>query len=640
MPFDGPDGYAAGLEALARAFEPRRPLPVSMWAAKYRMLSGKSASEPGRWRNERIPYLAAIMDALNPRHPAPVVVMCGSSQIAKSECGLNWLGAIVHQAPGSFLALFPTEKVARKWVRVRLDSMIATTPALRAILPLGRRTNGGNTLQEKHGPGFVIYTGSANIPDDVASISVPYLLFDEVDRMPQALENEGDPIELALRRSANFPRSKAFFTSTPTTEETSRIWPLYQSSTMDRYFVPCPVCSSMQVLSFDNLKWIDGKPDTVEYQCEHNECMFAERHKTDMLAAGEWRSKHPEREAEVKGFHISGVYTPIGLGDSWAKHARAWERARGNPARTQVFYNTRRGEVVKSEKVKLEWQSLAGRREPYTLRTIPPGTLVLTAGVDFQADRVEAGIIGWGRNERATVIDYVVKYGDPTRDEVYAWLDDYLAGEMLNSRGVKMRINAALLDSGNWQHEVLHFTRSRRNRNIYASKGSSSRTRMPIGKPTLVDVNFRGATYKRGAEQYQIGVSAIKTWLYQRLNADAGTPEQPVTPAGRHVRFSVDLPDEYFRQLAAERYDEKDGWVKTYERNESLDVFVMARAAALHHAVAIHRYRELDWQRLEQLYEPETTAKPKEPEPVFGEKPIPIVGGFIPTRARSMGIES
>lgn len=42
---------------------------------------------------------------------------------------------MVHQSPGSFLCLFPTEKVARKWVRTRLDPMLNTSPALRALVP-------------------------------------------------------------------------------------------------------------------------------------------------------------------------------------------------------------------------------------------------------------------------------------------------------------------------------------------------------------------------------------------------------------------------------------------------------------------------------------------------------------------------
>lgn len=611
MPFDGPDGYVVGLEALARAVEPRRPLSVSRWAAQYRVLSGKSASEPGRWRNERIPYLAAIMDALDPRHPAPIVVMVASAQVGKSECGLNWIGRQCHQLPGSFLVLFPTEKVARKWVRTRLDAMIATTPALRGVLPLGRRASSGNTLQEKHGPGFVLYTGSAGIPDDVASISVPYLFLDEVDRMPVVLEGEGDPIDLAMRRSTTFPRAKCFMTSTPTDEETSRIWPAWLGSTMDRYFVPCPHCDHLQFLRWEQLKWT--KPENAGYLCEECAAFIEERHKTDMLSGGEWRSDHPEREAQVKGFHVNGLYTPLGLGDQWAKHAAAWDRAQGKDARLQVFYNTRLGEVHKGERQKVDWQELRARAEPYPLRTVPRGTLLLTSFTDVQADRLETQILGHSRGERIMVVDYVVHYGDTTRllpsgdgePSVWSKLDDYLATPIENECGVALRISCALVDAGYLPDVVLGFTRPRKARGIFASRGSTVATRQPIGRPAYPDTKRRGRVDQRGAERYELGVSVLKHWLFESLRADGGKPDAPVLPADRHIRFSHALPDEYFRQLTAETYDPKHGWIAraNYHRNEALDTFVGARAAAMHHSVAVHRLRDSDWQRLESLYE-------------------------------------
>lgn len=605
MPFDGQDGYVLALEAAARGFRPRKPLSTALWAARHRRLSGKAAAEPGPWRNERIPYLAGVMDALDNSHPAPLIIFVKSSQVGGSECGLNWIGRTIHMAPTGILALFPSEKVARKWVRTRLNSMLADTPELRMIIPSGRRSDQGNTLQEKHFRDGVLYTGSAGIPDDVASISVPYILLDEVDRMAETLDNEGDPIELAKRRAATFPgRTKVFEISTPTTEETSRIWADWLTSTKDRFFVPCPHCREMQWLSFDNLKWADGKPEQAQYQCEECAALFPERHKTDMLAAGEWRAEHPDREALVKGFHVNALYTPIGLGDSWVDHARAWEGARGRPAKVQVYYNTRRGEVVKGDKVSLEWAAIAQRREPYQLRTIPPGVLLLTAGVDVQHDRLEAVIVGWSRGERMTVLDQHKIYGSPTNDETWAALDEYLARPLSNSFDVPMRLTATGVDSGNWQHEVTNFTRTRRARNIVATKGSSARTRIPIGRPTQVDVNYRGIAQKRGAEQYQIGVSVLKTTLYQRLKDDA-----EALPFDRLVRFSRDLPDEFFRQLVAERFDPRDGWVKVYDRNEALDCVVIAMAVALHHSTMLHRMREIDWQRLEELYEPKGERK-------------------------------
>lgn len=646
--FEGPDGYVAGLEALIRAVEPRRVLSVSDWAAAYRTLLGKSAAEPGRWRNERIPFLAAIMDALDARHPAPIVVFVKSAQVGGSECALNWIGRTVHQAPGSFLVLFQTDRQGKKWVRARLDGAIATTPELRRLIPLGRRTNSGNTLSEKHYPGGVLYIGSANIADDLASIPVPYLLAEEIDAWPELLEGEGDPFELALRRLATFPRSKAFLNSTPRRAETSRVWPYWLASTMDRYFVPCPHCGHAQALRFTQLQWPAGKPEAAGYVCEECAAFSEERHKSEMLAGGQWRPTHPEREGDVKGFHINGLYTPIGLGDSWAKHAAAWERAQGSQGRLQVFFNTRLGEVHKGETIKVEWKEIQKRAEPYRLREIPPGVLILTSGTDVQADRLETQVLGHGREQRIAVVDYVVQYGDTTRADVWAKLEAYLASELVNSFGVRMRIECSLVDAGYLPEVVLGFTRTRKAARIFASRGSTQAARQPIGKPSYPDVKRRGKTDARqGVERYEIGVSMLKHWLFELLRADAGTAEAPVAIAERHIRFPRGRPnvpggldldgldEEYYRQLTAETFDPKRGWVEraNYHRNEALDTFLLARAAAMHHSINVHRMREADFKRLEDLYE-RGPVKPAAKEEL-GKAAIAMAGGgFLPTSAQ------
>lgn len=597
-----PSGYQAILEAFARGLEPRSLLSVSDWAEEHRHLSPKSSAEPGRWKNARIPYLRAIMDALDPGHPAPLVVFMASSQVGKSECGINWIGRTIHQQPASFLCLFPAQAVGRKWVKSRLDPMIASSPVLRALVPLGRKLNAGNTLAEKHFPGGVLYTGSANIPDDVASISVAYLLLDEVDRMPPVLEDEGDPIELALRRQATFSgRSKAFLTSTPTTEETSRIQVYWDRSTKDRYLVPCIHCDHPQALRWAQVSWLSGKPHTAVYVCEECSATIEEHHKPDLLQNGRWQAEHPDREAEVKGFHVNGLYTPIGLGDTWGKHAEAWERAQGKEGALQVFFNTRLGEIHKGERRRVQWETLRARAEPYKLRTIVDNVLLLTSGTDVQGDRLETQVLGHGRGEKITVVDYVIHYGDTTRPEVWQQLDEYLSRELVAEGGHRMRLALSLIDAGFLPDIVLGFTRTRGMRGIYASRGSQIAQRQPIGKPSHPDIKFRGEINKRGAERYEIGVSVLKHWLFELLRADEGDAEHPVLPADRHIRFSDELPEEYYRQLCAETFDPKKGWIQraNYGRNEALDTFVLARAAAMHHKVAIHKFRDYDWERLE-----------------------------------------
>lgn len=633
MPFDGPDGYEIAVLAAARALRPPQRLRSSVWAAKHRFLPYGKNSQGGQWDPQRVPYLNAIMDACDDEHPAPTVVFIKPSQVGGTQLVVNVIGKTMHQAPRNILVLYPTEKDSRKWVRSNLNPMIKLTPALRAMLQSGRREDTVSTVTEKHFPHAILYTGSAGIAQDMAQISVGMVIFDDLDRMPKVIEGEGDPIELGKARLTTHARRKTIMISSPTTEDESRIWPEWKSSTQDHYHVPCVLCGHMQWLTFDNLIWPEGRPDLAVYQCSECEGEFPESHKRDLLNAGEWRAKHPEREEDVKGFSINGLYTPSGLGYTWIHHAKAWDLAKGKPAKVQVFYNTRRGDVVPSKKVKLEWEAVHARREPYKLRTIPPGVLMLTGSADIQGNRIEAMILGHGRGERLTIIDHQVLDGDPMRPEVWALLDDYFAGEIENSFGIKMRITCAMVDSGYLQHEVTNWTRERRGRNIFAAKGSKVPSRIPIGRPTYVDVKRGGKVAKRGAEQYQIGVGVLKTTLYARLTADAGEPEKPVLPADRLIHLSEDLHEEFSRQLCAEVRDAAGRWHKTYDHNEILDLVVLGMAASLHYSAGVDKMRESDWQRQEQLYEPKGgAAKPTDAVPA----PVLPGGRFMPTAASSL----
>ena len=67
------ESYEGGAEAIERAWrdglKPDPLLTVSQWADRYRVLSQRASSEPGRWRTERTPYLKEIMDCLSPSSP-------------------------------------------------------------------------------------------------------------------------------------------------------------------------------------------------------------------------------------------------------------------------------------------------------------------------------------------------------------------------------------------------------------------------------------------------------------------------------------------------------------------------------------------------------------------------------------------
>src|SRR5689334_19546210 len=103
------DPNAVIFAPLAEGFAPDPLLTVSEWADEHRMLSQKASAEPGRWRTDRTPYLREPMDCLSPHNPAERVVMMFASQTGKTESGNNWVGYVMHHAPGPMLMVQPTE---------------------------------------------------------------------------------------------------------------------------------------------------------------------------------------------------------------------------------------------------------------------------------------------------------------------------------------------------------------------------------------------------------------------------------------------------------------------------------------------------------------------------------------------------
>jgi phage terminase large subunit GpA-like protein len=106
-------------------------LTVSEWADRYRVLSRRASSEPGRWRTARTPYLKEIMDCLSPSSAFQRVVFMKGSQVGGSECGNNWIAYVIHQAPGPMMAVAPTVELAKRNSKQRLDPLIEESEVLR-----------------------------------------------------------------------------------------------------------------------------------------------------------------------------------------------------------------------------------------------------------------------------------------------------------------------------------------------------------------------------------------------------------------------------------------------------------------------------------------------------------------------------
>jgi phage terminase large subunit GpA-like protein len=564
-----PHARGALYQTLARACKPRPPQTVSEWANKHRILTSKGSGEPGPWRTDRTPYLREIMDCLSARSSVQRVVMMFGAQLGKTEAGLNWIGYVMHHAPGPMLAVVPTLEVRKRWVKQRLDPLLTETPAIRDLLDVRRRRDSANAEDMKDFPGGLLVLGGANSAASLASMPIRYVLCDEVDRFPWEVGQEGDPLGLIDERTKTFPRRKVLLISTPTVKGLSRIETEYEASDQRQYHVPCPECGELQVLHWrrpDGNYGLVHSPTTgrVWYACAHCGAMIDEQAKPQMLAAGRWIPQFPDRP--VRGYRLSGLYSPIGLGFSWAEIWNKWEDAHKDTSNLKRFINTTLGELWEEAGDTLDDVALFARREAFD----PSGMdfHAITAGCDIQADRIEFSVYGWGVGEEAWCLEHVIVPGDTAAPAVW---EEF--AEELSASGVEF----ACIDSGYNTSFVYEFCERRSW--AYPTKGQAGAGR-PLIEDQLKRLQRLRKSRRRGQRLEPIGVDQGKTILFSRWR-------QPLAgPGFVHFRDCPSQDEEFFAQLAAEKLvaeikggKRQDVWKAMRPRNEALDCAVLALAA-------------------------------------------------------------
>ncbi len=605
----GFDGAEALIRAWGRGLTPDPWLTVSEWSDTHRWLSSRASAEPGRYRTERTPYMRAIMDALSPSHPAQRVVFMKAAQVGATEAGNNWIGFVMHHAPGPMLAVQPTVELAKRNSRQRIDPLIEESPALRERVKPARARDSGNTQLSKDFPGGVLVMTGANSAVGLRSMPARYVFLDEVDAYPASADEEGDPVGLAEARSLTFAhRRKVFLVSTPTIRGVSRIEREFDASDRRRFFVPCPHCGEMQWLRFERLRWEKRKPETAAYHCDSCDAPIPEHHKAAMLAAGEWRATAEADDVRTVGFHLSALYSPPGW-KTWADIARDKEAAKGSDEAERVFRNTVLGETWIETGDAPDWQRLVERREVWPAGTIPAGGLFLTAGADVQKDRIEVDVWAWGRGLESWLVDHVVIEGGPGDPACWQTLTDLLGRSWRHAGGAELGLARLAIDTGYETAAVYGWARSVGFAQVAPVKGLEGFNRTsPVSGPTFVDATAGGKRLRRGARLWTVAVSTFKAETYRFLRLPRPTPEELEVGAAFPLG-TVHLPGwadtEWIKQLTAEqlvtvrnrRGFARLEWQKLRERNEALDCRVYARSAAW--IAGADRWSETTWADLE-----------------------------------------
>jgi phage terminase large subunit GpA-like protein len=613
------DGAAVYGAAWAAGLAPERDLRVSEWAEEHRRLSTKTSSEPGPWRNERTPYLVEIMDCLSTGHPAEEVVVCTGTQIGKTECGNNWIGYVIDQAPAPMIAVQPTLALGKRFSHQRLASMFDATPVLKGRVGDKRSRDAANTTLMKEFDGGMLVIAGANSAAALRQMPCKYIFADEVDAYPFDVDGEGDPLSLVSKRATNFPRRKKLITSSPTTRGFSRIDDALNRSDRRRYHVPCPHCGALQVLKWAQMRWSNephARPETAHYVCEHNGCVIDEHHKTAMMATGggaRWIPDFPGRGGgRVVGFHLPTLYSPLGW-ESWQSLVEQFLEAKraldaGDDTKMKTFVNTCLAETWEEAGDRVGVEALQQRADTYPLRSVPLGGLALAMSVDVQGNRLEYKIKAYGRFEESWLVDYGVLWGDPGEhvggaETVWAELRRVITTPLAHANGRELRVRACAIDSGGHHtHAVYEFCRLNKHLRVFAVKGASQAAKPVLGLPSVQEINYRGEKIKRGVQLWPIGTDTAKALVYGRLRLS--------DPGPGFMHFPRELPGDYYVQLTAERLATRYvkgrprlEWIKPAgARNEALDLEVYVYAAACF--LGLNRYTVKDWDVLERQVQP------------------------------------
>jgi len=605
--------------ARQKVLKPKPTLNLVEWADTFRYLSSESSALPGRWRTDRVEPAREIMLAATDPNVTQITVM-SCSQLLKSEFLNNVTAYYMVNDPCPILMMHPTVSTAEAYSKDRLDPMIRDTPAVRAVVSSKKGRDAKNTVARKSFYGGQITLVGSNSPSELASRPIRIVLCDEVDRYEASAGEEGDPVALVRERSATFaPFNKLICTSTPTIEGRSRIDQLYREGDQRVYVVPCPACGVEEELKFDNVKWNEGDPETAAYHCPGCSHVWSESERVRAISRGSYRATAPFKgHASFKVTKLASPWEPLSV------LVKKFLEAKGKPELLKTFLNTQLAETWIEKGEAPDSQRLYERREEYSTNELPVGVVFLTAGVDVQKDRLEAEIVGWGRDKQSWSIDYRVIMGDTATPQPWLELDKLLTESWSHNDKPerKLQIRILCVDSGyNTQH-VYNWVRKQPPDRVRAIKGSSDKQQTILGTLKDVDVNRDGSKLRRAVKVWTVGGNILKSELYGWLKMDKPEDGQPFTPGYCHFPM-YDL--EHFKRLTAEQLMKKTSkghtsyeWVKVSERNEQLDCRIYARAAA--HMFGIDRMSHQEYDILEGKNEVPGTVK-DEIKPVIQSRP-------------------
>lgn len=572
-----------------RVFTPQVRMDVDEWADVHRELSKIANKRGGKWKSrcyQRKPQQRMTNPAVR-----SMCIVGAAQTFGKSELILNFTGRQIHLNPGPMMIVQPTDGMARRFSRKRLQPMLTDTPPLREIVATAKSRSASNTVSAKEFPGGEIRVVGADTPTALCSDPERDVMIDEVDRCQKSCGREGDVVTLAEARQEDFGEDAfSLFTSTPSgiqprpigqdqPEGVSKIMLLFEESDKQFWFCPCQKCGRKQTLKWSQVIWPEHRPEDARYVCEFGDCLWPhnDAERIAMIEAGEWIATAPFDGRE--GYFLNGIYSlskpQRGCVSKLHQMARDFLRAKRRGVEAlRAWINTFLCECAPDDTAEtIEPMPLYQRREAFG-HELHPRACVITAGVDPHPLQLHVQIVAWGDGEESWPLEFHVILGDVEKPEVWKELDELLLRKFDHPCGAQLGIERVCVDSGNKPDETYTFCRPRQLRGVYAIKGIKG-----FGLPVM------NLPKKSGVRKIRLWLVAKNTAL-KAIHARLAQTE----PGPGYIHFRNDnetqFGPDYFTGLTANHVVivkragvEHQDFDPAKRPDEPMDTFVYALAA-------------------------------------------------------------
>lgn len=637
--------------SVAEVLQPPERLTVAQAAEKYRYLNNAGAYI-GPWMNRTVPMLVEPMNtAIAPEYHGLIYV--GAAQSAKTDSLiLNELVYKIKVDPMDTMLICPTNVSGRDFSMRRVDRMHEHSEDVGAMLI--ERADADNVF-DKHYKNGMLFTIGWPTRDQLAGKPIPWMLLTDRDRMDDDIEGDGEPFDLAMKRTTTFgsyamticesspsrqvdPSIKWIKKTAHEAPPAKGILSLYNRGDRRRWYWPCPHCEEYFEGNFTMLTYAKQEgmsnlevAETVRMECPRCKWPIHPDDREEMNYWGVWvkdgqgvdksgRVFGPAPRTKIASFWQNGVSAVF---NSWKNLVvtyldanDAYERT-GDESALIKFYNNDLAEPYKSkalEHIRLPetLHARADQLQEHQYRRVPENVRFLMALVDVQKNMWVVQVFGVlpGKPFDMVLIDrYDVRKslrtdgdGDAEWVKPHSHLDDWdqliphvmeREYELDDDSGRFMRVKHTACDSGGREGvTTMAYNFWRR----LAADGMARRFTLTKGEAKPGEPRARVHYPDSSRKDSKAGARGDIPVLFFNTNIlkdDLNGRLDCVRPGNGMIRFPNWLPDSWFMEMCAEIRTDK-GWEDPTgkRRNEAWDLCYMAIGLAVSQYIGVEA---IDW---------------------------------------------